>query len=219
MKKITLLHTVASVYGSFKGQLEAAFDEELEVNSLVDEFLVTNARKKGYFPPENRKKLLLDLMSAEAEGADVIIVTCSSLSPFVEEYRNVLSIPVVTIDRQMCIDAATKGVKIAVLATAPTTIEPTTKGIQREADKMGKKVEISSLLDEEAMNLLKKGDVTGHDARLAELARKAGDVDVIVLAQASMATAAPGCEKATGKIILTSPGSCIAEAKALLEKK
>ncbi len=218
MKKITLLHTVASVYGSFKGQLESAFDEELEVNSLVDEFLVTNARKKGFFPPENRKKLLLDLMSAEAEGADIIIVTCSSLSPFIDEYRSMLSIPVVTIDRQMCRDAASMGVKIAVLATAPTTVEPTTKGIQREADALGKKVEITSLLDEGAMDLLKKGDVKGHDERLKALAERAGDVDVIVLAQASMATAKDVCEKATGKIILTSPGSCIAEAKAILSK-
>lgn len=218
MKKITLLHTVASVYGSFRSQLEAAFDEEIEVNSLVDEFLVTNARKKGFFPPENRKKLLLDLMSAEAEGADVIIVTCSSLSPFIEEYRSMLSIPVVTIDRQMCRDAALSGKRIAVLATAPTTIEPTTKGIQREADQQGKEVEIISLLDEEAMNLLKKGDVKGHDERLAELAVKAGNVDVIVLAQASMATAASLCSERTGRKILTSPGSCIAEAKALLSR-
>ena len=83
MKKITLIHTVESVYSSFKKEILKRVDFPVEITSLVDEFLVTNAQKKGYFPPENKQKLYLDMLSAQAESPDVIVVTCSSLTPFV----------------------------------------------------------------------------------------------------------------------------------------
>lgn len=218
MKKITLLHTVESVYCSFKGEILKRINFPAEITSLVDEFLVTNAQKKGYFPPENKQKLYLDMLSAQAENPDAIVVTCSSLTPFVNEIRSFFSVPIICIDERMCRDAANEGTRIAVLATAPTTVEPTVTRIQGEADKIGKQVEIKALLDMDAMSLLKAGDVAGHDARLVALSEKVKDYDVIVLAQASMATAAEGVKMATGKIVKTSPGSAISELIEVLEK-
>ena len=77
MKKIALLHTVKSVYASFQAMLEKEI-KDISVTNMVDEFLVTNAREKGYFPPENRRKLYLDLLSLAEGQPDVIAVTCSS---------------------------------------------------------------------------------------------------------------------------------------------
>ena len=85
-----------------------------------------------------------------------------------------------------------------------------------EAEKLGVAPVIKSYLDTKAMDMLSLGDVQGHDARLAALARTAMDADVIVLAQASMATAANLVREATGKKVLTSPGSCIEDIKAAL---
>ena len=73
MKKVTLLHTVKSVYSTFSDDLKKACPEEIEVDSLVDEYLVTNAKKCGYFPENNMKKLRLDLQSATLEYPDLII--------------------------------------------------------------------------------------------------------------------------------------------------
>lgn len=218
MKKITLLHTVPSVYASFKDAILKRVDFPVEITSLVDEFLVTNAQKKGYFPPENKQKLYLDMLSAQAENPDVIVVTCSSLTPFVNEIRTFFATPIVCIDERMCSDAASEGDRIAVLATAPTTVDPTVSRIQSEADKLNKKIEIKALLDMEAMTLLKAGDVDGHDQRLENLSKEVKDFDVIVLAQASMATAEERVRKATGKIVKTSPGSAISELIEILEK-
>lgn len=209
--KVTLLHTVKSVYESFPSQLVEAYGKELEVTSLLDEFLVTNAKKKGYFPPENRQKLYLDLLSASLENPDLICVTCSSLTPFVKEILASFPMPIVSIDDAMCREAVVRGSNIAVLATAPTTVDPTVSKILGEAEKAKKKVVVKSYLDTEAMTLLNAGDVKGHDARLADLSRTCKDADVIVLAQASMATAKKLCEEATAKTVLTSPETCIAE--------
>lgn len=216
--KVTLLHTVRSVYESFPNQLLKAYGKDIEITSLLDEFLVTNAKKKGYFPPENRKKLYLDLVSASLESPDLVCVTCSSLTPFVKEFRSSFDFPIVSIDDAMCKEAVMRGENIAVLATAPTTVDPTVSKIQMEADQIGKSVVIKSYLDTEAMTLLSSGDVKGHDARLAGLARTCQDADVIVLAQASMATAKKLCEEATAKIVLTSPETCIREIIANLSE-
>ena len=116
----------------------------------------------------------------------------------------------------LCRDAAAIGGNIAVLATAPTTVDPTVSRIRMEAEKLGVSPVIKSYLDTKAMDMLSLGDVQGHDARLAALARTAMDADVIVLAQASMATAANLVREATGKKVLTSPGSCIEDIKAAL---
>ena len=217
MKKIALLHTVKSVYASFQAMLEKEI-KDISVTNMVDEFLVTNAREKGYFPPENRRKLYLDLLSLSAGMPDVIAVTCSSLTPFAEELRSSFDVPVLLIDDRMCRDAAAIGGNIAVLATAPTTVDPTVSRIRMEAEKLGVSPVIKSYLDTKAMDMLNLGDVQGHDARLAALARTATDADVIVLAQASMATAANLVREATGKKVLTSPGSCIEDIKAALAK-
>lgn len=217
MKKIALLHTVKSVYGSFQAMLEKEI-KGISVTNMVDEFLVTNAREKGYFPPENKRKLYLDLLSLAQGMPDVIAVTCSSLTPFAEELRASFDVPVLLIDDRMCKDAAAAGRSIAVLATAPTTVDPTVSRIRMEADKLGVDPVIKPYLDTKAMDMLNLGDVQGHDARLAALARTASDADVIVLAQASMATAANLVREATGKKVLTSPGSCIEDIKAALGK-
>ncbi len=215
MKKIALLHTVKSVYGSFQAMMEKEI-KDISVTNMVDEFLVTNAREKGYFPPENKRKLYLDLLSLSEGRPDVIAVTCSSLTPFAEELRSSFDVPVLLIDDRMCRDAAAIGGNIAVLATAPTTVDPTVSRIRMEAEKLGVAPVIKSYLDTKAMDMLSLGDVQGHDARLAALARTAMDADVIVLAQASMATAANLVREATGKKVLTSPGSCIEDIKAAL---
>lgn len=212
MKKVTLLHTVKSVYSTFSDDLKKACPEEIEVDSLVDEYLVTNAKKCGYFPENNMKKLRLDLQSATLEYPDLIIVTCSSLTPFVKQMLNEFSTPILSIDDEMCRQAAMSNGKILVVATAPTTVGPTVDKIKSERES----AVIETLLIEEAMDRLKSGDVSGHDALIAARVREFTDVDVIVLAQASMASAKHLVYETTGKKVLTSPESCINKAVKML---
>ena len=120
----------------------------------------------------------------------------------------------------MCRQGVEKGRHIAVLATAPTTIVPTVNKIRKISSLLEKDVKIDTYLDTEAMTLLKRGDVIGHDARLAELARSVGDADLIILAQASMASAKDLVIEVTGKRVLTSPETCIAKTvRTVMEKK
>ena len=218
MKKITLIHTVKSIYNSFPQQLSAAMGEEIKTTNVVDEILVSNTLEKGGFNAWNKAKLLSDMRISEEENSDLLVVTCSSLTPYVLELAPQISKKVITIDCAMCRKAAEEGNRILVLATAPTTVKPTMDRIQMELEKLGKKAYLVSSLRTDAMDALKKGEEEEHNRILAEEASGFSDIDVVVLAQASMAIAKKSVEEKGNWKVLTSPESCIGEIKEFYGK-
>ena len=218
MKKITLIHTVKSIYNSFPSLLEEALGEKIKMTSIVDEILISNTLEKGEFTSWNKNRLLEDMRVAEEEDSDLLVVTCSSLTPYVLELADRISKPLVTIDSAMCRKAAEEGDNILVLATALTTVGPTMDRIKMELDRIGKKAILRSSLRTDAMDALKRDDVKEHDRILREEAEKYPDADVIVLAQASMASAKESVGRIKDRVVLTSPESCIEEVKAFYGK-
>ncbi len=216
MKRIALIHTVRSVLDSFEALLRAALPEPVLVHNILDDFLATDAAEKGVFTETNVARLAADLKNAELTGADFIIVTCSTLTPAVTKLREVVKVPVLAIDDELCRRAVDHGKRILVMATAASTVEPTTSKIRAEAEAAGKTVTIETLLVVEALVALKGGDPGTHDRLLAEAAAAVRDADVIVLAQASMARA-EGLVAAASKLpVLSSPALCVADAARTL---
>lgn len=211
MKKITLLHTVKSVYNSFPEMLSSALGKDVKMTNIVDEFLISNTIREGCFSSYNRERLLSDMALADREESDLLVVTCSSLTPYVLELQSNIKTPLITIDVNMCAEAAKSGGNITVLATVPTAVAPVINRIEDNLRKDGKTALVSSLLEEEAMSALKRGDIETHDKLLVSLAETSPKTDLFVLAQASMVTAEEKIEKATGKKVLSSPRSCIEE--------
>ncbi|MGN0906569.1 MAG: aspartate/glutamate racemase family protein [Bullifex sp.] len=214
MRKVTLLHTVKSIYETFPSLIRKALGPDTEIVNIVDEILISNTQKKGCFCEWNMERLLSDMNVASEAGSDLLVVTCSSLTPYVMKLSERIKVPVVTIDRAMCRKAAETGNKILVLATAATTVKPTVERIRGELAELGKDAQIISSLRTDAMDALKNGDVEMHDHILAEEAAMYPDADLIVLAQASMATAETEVAERTHRRVLTSPSSCIEEVKA-----
>jgi Asp/Glu/hydantoin racemase len=128
-----------------------------------------------------------------------------------------VNIPVVRIDSAMAEEAVQRATRIGVAATLPTTLQPTTRQLQEKAAELHKPVDIRSQLIEGAFARLSAGDRAGHDALLVEgLAKLASEVDVVVLAQASMARVVPQLPASTQEKFLSSPRSGILRVKSLL---
>lgn len=218
MKKITLLHTVKSIYSSFPSMVEEAFGEKIEFTNIVDEVLVSNTIEKGYFTEWNKERLLSDLRVSEENDSDLIVVTCSSLTPYALELQNLISKPLITIDSAMCKKAALDGNNILVLATALTTVDPTVNRIKTELKALNKEASVIYSLRTDAMDELKKGNTKKHDEILKEEALKYNECDLIVLAQASMMSAKEEISQVRRCEVLTSPESCIEEIRKFYEK-
>ncbi|WP_246787918.1 aspartate/glutamate racemase family protein [Bradyrhizobium sp. CCBAU 53421] len=138
-------------------------------------------------------------------GAQAVLVTCSSLGPAVDMAMPLCPVPLFRVDDGMAIEAIERGNRIAVLATLASTLEPTTQLIKHHAARLGRHASIASHLCEGAFDKLRSGEKLAHDALVREgLASVVGSVDVVVLAQASMANALLEVG-ATQVPVLTSP--------------
>ena len=208
-KTLGLLHTSAALVPVF-AQLCRAKLPRVDTFNLVDDSLVPAIGAHGLTAAISGR-VAGYLAAAEAAGADYILVTCSSIGPAVEAAAPQRGVPVLRVDQPMADQAVRTGRRIGVIATLPTTLVPTADLIQRRAALAGRPIELVSRLCEGAFAALTDGEAAKHDAMVvAALRELAAGVDVIVLAQASMARVVDGLPAAARRVpILASPALAI----------
>ena len=217
MKRIACIHTVYSVIESFTQQLREGIPGDFLIHSLYDDFLATDPAQTGKFSAINHQRLRLDMQAQALTGADIIVVSCSTLSPSVRLLRGEFNIPVVAIDDAMVEQAVRVGTRIGLLATANSTVEPSASALRAAAAAQGKEISLQILCNEDAIRALKAGDQARHDALVLEMAGQLKDCDVVVLAQASMAHMEAAVAERTGLPALSSPRRCVEQIKTILE--
>lgn len=193
--------------------------EEAELISMQDPSILAEVRAAGYVTPTAAARLMGMYMKAVGEGADAILNLCSSVGEVADAAQSAaayIGVPIVRIDEDMCKEAVRLGKRVGVLATLATTLEPTKNTISRVARGMAKHVELVDGLIDGAFGL----NQDQFRKLLLEAAGKiVNDVDVIVLAQGSMAYVEEDLHQAYGKPVLSSPRfGAIALKKALEEK-
>ncbi len=206
--KVAILHT-SFVFVNVEPVLTDLFEEvlpEAEIVHFVDSDVLSTVMKEGDISEASTNRMVRMAQSAEEAGADIIFSACSSLGPTMDVARERVDIPIVKIDDGMARQAAERATRIGVLATVPTTLGPTADQIERKAAELGKEIDIVRKLSEGAFEILMDGDQKRHDQMVSESAQElATQVEIIVLAQASMARMAPRLAEETGLEVLTSP--------------
>jgi Asp/Glu/hydantoin racemase len=186
--RVALLHTTPVS----TGPLTTAFADwfpQAELVHITDDSLLPEVRTQGVTPGV-RRRLTLYAMAAEATGAQALLNCCSSISETAALLRQVVALPVVQIDEPMAEAAVKAGRRVGVFATLQSTLEPSLRLVERVARELGREAEVQAFFCEGAFDRLQQGDPEGHDALLsASVRRAANELDVAVLAQASMARA------------------------------
>jgi len=186
-KRLGLLHTSATLVPIFE-QLCKAKLPNVAVFNLVDDSLIKDVIGHGRVRPQTARRVTQLVAAAEDAGADCIMVTCSSIGAAVETAATLATVPVIRVDQPMADRAVNSAKKIGVIATLPTTLEPTADLVRRRAAVAGRNIELTSRLCEGAFDALMSGDAARHDAAVAAALRElSAEVDTILLAQASMA--------------------------------
>ena len=182
-------------------------------DSILPELVVNGGRLS-----EVEERWLSYVRFAHQAEANLVLSACSSVGELVEKAGRLVPIPVLRIDEAMCDEAVRRACTIGVAATLPITLDPTLRLIQRKAGAAGKPVKIRSALASSAYQKLMAGDKAGHDAELlAVLQELAGEVELIVLAQASMAQVLPGLSPADQARFLSNPRSGMERVKQVME--
>lgn len=215
--RIGLIHTVPSLIPGLDELFASALPGWARFH-MADESLLKNTIRDGVLSLATMRRLLTQIWSAVDGGADAVVVTCSSLGGAVEAARPFCPVPLFRIDQGMAEEAVRRGRRIGVLATLTTTLAPTTALIEAVSAAKGRSGQsIVSRVCEGAFARLTGGDAEGHDQAVATaLTEMAAEVDVIVLAQASMARALGTLAAPLAIPVLTSPELGVAHIRDAL---
>ena len=214
---LVLVHTIPALVDLFADWCSEDLPG-VTILHVLDEPMLERIRRRGHGAVEDVERLAQHLALAGAVGADAVLVTCSTVSLDVAAARASVAIPVVTIDDAMADEAIRLGHRVALVATATTTIGPSMALLEAAGARAGRPVHVSARLVEGALAALRAGDPATHDALVASAVRAIGaEADVVVLAQATMARALDAI-KASGVPVpvLASPPLALAEVRRLL---
>jgi len=192
MKRLAFIHTAQWHAGRF-GRLADAKLQGWSSYAVVDESLLRDTIERGEVADTTVQSLASHVIAAADAGAAAVVVTCSTLGSAVDAMRPAMPVPLFRIDRGMAAAAVTRARRIGVLATLQTTLAPTAALVADEAAAVNADCEISTFLCEGAFGRLRQGDKETHDRAVRDgFARLASSVDLVLLAQASMADAIDG---------------------------
>lgn len=217
MKTLSFIHTALILVEVIKKEL-STFSLEMNAFHIVDESLLIDLMKVGRVNPQIIRRLCQHVVAAEEAGADIITVTCSSISPAVDVARKLVSRPVLKIDEPMAEAAVKRGERIGIVATVATTLDPTSNLLRNKAVELGKNISISTLLCQEAFHAILQGDTERHDRIVIEKAVElAKGVDLLVLAQGSMARLTKPLSQQVKIPVLSSPNLFVEKLKTMLQ--
>jgi Asp/Glu/hydantoin racemase len=205
-KTVVVIHTGPVTIQPLKDQFKA-FLPDVRMINIMDDSLLNDVMKAGYLTEAVKDRIFTYMKNAEDMGADMILNACSSVGEATDMIKDRIHIPILKIDEAMADHAIELGKKIGVLATVKTTLEPTVRLVLKKAKEKGKEITIVEQIAEGAFQALLEGNGEKHDQILTEtITALMEQVDVIVLAQVSMARIIPSLGKV--KIpILSSPRS------------
>lgn len=179
----TFLYSVEDIKKLFKEKLP-----EVEMINIIDDSLLQEALANKGITPGIIRRIGQYAIQAESLGCELILNQCSSVGEAADVAQTMVNIPVVKIDQPMAEEAVRLGKNIAVIATAISTIEPSSRLVERMAAKAGKEVKVERCFATGAYEaLLLENNREKHNAIVIDTIKKAAETnDVIVLAQGSM---------------------------------
>ncbi|MFD0352635.1 arylsulfatase [Streptomyces sp. NPDC127110] len=197
---LALLHTSAVHVPVFDALAEREHPGAV-LRHLVRPGLLERAREVG---PEGVRDEVREVL---AGVGGPVLVTCSTIGGVAESLAAELGCAVHRVDRAMAARAVVTGERIVVLAAVESTLGPSTRLLAEEGAE-----DVRTLVAPGAWELFEAGDQGGYLRAVAAAADGVTDADVIVLAQASMAGAAPLVR--TRIPVLASPALGLAAALA-----
>jgi len=216
--KAGMVHSVAALVPLFSG-LASEIMPDVEIIHLVDEGILKDVVATGEYGSTMGRRLGLLASFAEESGAEAVMLTCSTLGVLADEAGGMIKVPFLRVDEAMADEAVQLGGRIGIIATAYTTLKPTSGLMEERAALAKKAVNTETVLCDEAFAALARGDMSAHDGIVLENLKNLMErSDVVVLAQASMARVADQIPVEQRRVpVLSSPRPGVQRLKEVLD--
>lgn len=200
-------------------EVKKQLGEDVTLISVKDPSIIKEVSAAGCVTTAPAARLVKLYMDMAEQGVDAILNLCSSVGDVADACSPLaayIGVPIVRVDEDMCREAVRLGRRIGVMATLSSTLKPTASLVTRVAREMNRPVEIVECLVEGAFNIDQARFLQMMDEHAASII---DSVDVIVLAQGSMAYAEPSLSEKYKKPVLGSPRFGAAALKNVLVRK
>jgi len=189
---------------------------EARISNILEDGLFQWVRETGGVVPEMYGAFQTLTRYAVERGAEGILYSCSAFGECIDACIAEFGLPMLKPNDAMIEKALVHGPRIAVVATVAATIPTISVEIENMAAERGQAVELVPYVVDGAFDALAAGNATLHDLKVAEVAEKIENCDVIALAQFTLSRAAPAVEMVTNIPVLNSPGAAVAKLRELL---
>lgn len=216
-KKVAIIHTFLYSVEDLK-VLFKKYIPDVEMINIIDDSLLQEALANKGITNNARSRYVKYAEAAQSLGVDCILNQCSSYGECADYAAQAVQIPIVKVDAPMARKANELGKKIAVIATAISTVGPSSRLVESFG---GPDTVVTPCYVEGAYDaLLKENNKAKHDALItAKVVEMAKTNDVIVLAQGSMFKLVPELEKVCDKPILSSFEMGVEQLRGILGYK
>lgn len=186
---VAFLHTAALHIETFE-RLRDEIAPDLRLRHVVREDLLAATERAGGLTAAISLRTQEALLALAEGGARVVVCTCSTLGAEAEKVAGEAEIPVMRIDRPMADRAVREGRRIGICAALAPTLQPTRALLESSAARAGRDVGFREFLFDDVWRAFREGRLDDYHAGIAaRLGEAAREVDLLVLAQASMAPA------------------------------
>ncbi|NQV06238.1 aspartate/glutamate racemase family protein, partial [bacterium] len=124
MKRLFMLHTMPFVMDKIIAPLEKEFLAEhpdVEIQTMLDTSLLADTMAAGSVTPEIGSRLLGYVQAAERAGADMLLLTCTSMGEGMEHIRDFTGLPTLCITEPLVKQALDLGNHIGIIGTVATS--------------------------------------------------------------------------------------------------
>jgi Asp/Glu/hydantoin racemase len=214
--RIVLYHATPVAMDPVKASMARLWPEAEAVN-LLDDGLTIDRAKEGSQLSEGLIERFLDFgRYAHRIGADGILVTCSAFGPAIERMAEELPIPVLKPNEAMFREAIAAGGRIGMLATFKPAISTMRNEFEQFVSEIGAKATLDTIVVDDAIDLLRKGDADSHNRLVAKRAPELGAHDAIMLAHFSTSRAAEAVRAVVGVPVLSAPDAAVIRMRGLI---
>lgn len=214
--RIVLLHATTVAIGAI-AQAFATLWPEAETVNLLDDSLSFDRAREDTLSERMIDRFVTFGRYAAGIGADGVLVTCSAFGPAIERLAGVVQVPVVKPNEAMFEAALASGKRIGMLATFKPSIATMEEEFADFVLERQSSAVLKTILVEEAMESLRRGDTETHNRLLAERAADLAEMDVVMLAHFSTAIAAKQVGARIAAPVLTAPDAAVQRMRAALE--
>lgn len=215
-----MIHAVQESIPPVRQAFGDVFPEAEAINLLDEALLIDFEAAGGLNSPQGpalRRRMCALVRYGEEFGANAVGLACSVYSPVVETARQLVNIPVVSSYEAVMAEAVNHGRRVGLIATNTHTMKDARQYLEQAGQERGQKVEVRERVCEELFKVMRSEGPEAYRRLLAqEIVALAPQVDAIVLAQFSMASALSYVAERSAVPVLSAPHASVGKIRRLL---